>query len=457
MENNLSKAILIGLSNVDEKVCAAGGRTSTQPGNAAEIWNKSQDAEKNEKLIGKVTRSGHNSVLEHVMYNFAFNDVSVVVEQFMIEFRLASFTVKSRRYVDFNDAGYVVPEFNNEEITKRYKAHMDSFFEDYQYFLDNGVPKEDARFVLPYCFCSNFFCSMNGRELLHILDAMLNGRGKKYPEIYDLGLQMLEQAKQATPGIAATLANFNSENDTLSFDDLITADESKKNNQSVELLSYTNNGAKCVVKTALISETQLSTEQIDSAAENSELRNSVIERVIKCSRPRALESVQYTFRLNHVSLAEVTHIVRHRMQSVIIPELTKISRREHIIPESISNNAVLLERYENAFERNTALYDEFKKDGMPNETLVYFLLSGNTLDVTMTMNGRELMLFLKLRTCERAQWEIRRHATEMLRILREKEPQIFKFYGPSCFVQGVCPEGRLTCGKFKEVQEKFKA
>lgn len=456
MEKNLSKAILIGISDVDEKVCAAGGRTSTQPGNATEIWDKSQDSEKNEKLIGKVTRSGHNSVLEHVMYNFAFNDVSVVVEQFMIEFRLASFTVKSRRYVDFNDAGYIVPKFNNEEMTKRYKEHMDSFFLDYQYFLDNGVPKEDARFVLPYCFCSNFFCSMNGRELLHILDAMLNGRGKKYPEIYDLGQQMLEQAKKATPGIAATLANFNSENDTLNFDDLIKADDNKHNSQSVELISHTNNGAECVVKTALVSETQLTTEQINRAAVNAELRNTVIERVIKCSRPRALESVQYTFRLNHVSLAEVTHIVRHRMQSVIIPKLTKVSRREHVIPESISKDNALLERYENAFKRNAALYEELKKDGISDKTLVYFLLSGNTLDVTMTMNGRELMLFFKLRTCERAQWEIRRHATEMLHILREKEPEIFKFYGPSCFVQGVCPEGRLTCGKFKEVQKKFR-
>ena len=34
----------------------------------------------------------------------AFENVSVFCEQFIIEFRLASFTVKSRRYVDFADA-----------------------------------------------------------------------------------------------------------------------------------------------------------------------------------------------------------------------------------------------------------------------------------------------------------------------------------------------------------------
>lgn len=456
MDNTLSNVILIGLSDCGEKVCAAGGRISTQSGNAMDIWDKSQDNEKNKNLIGKVTKSGHNSVLEHTFYNFAFKNVSVVVEQFMIEFRLASFTVKSRRYVDFNDASYVIPEFSDGSLTAIYKEHMDSFFEDYKYFLDSGVPKEDARFVLPYCFCSNFFCSMNGRELIHILDAMLNGRGKRYPEIYALGLKMLEQVKKVTPGIAETFNNTKSSNDTLNFDDFINSFEKREHTQSVELLSGTPNGAQCVAKSALISNTQLSSDDIDNIIDDEENRREIIKRVIKSSRPRALETIQYSFRINHVSLAEVTHIVRHRLQSVILPELTKSDRRSYVIPESIKQDENLLKRYNEAFERNAKLYEKMREKGLAEETLVYFLLSGNTLDFTVTMNGRELLLFLKLRTCERAQWEIRGHAIEMLRILREKEPEIFKFYGPSCFVQGVCPEGRLTCGKFNEIQQKFK-
>ena len=97
-----SGAFLVGLSDCGEKVTAAGGRVSTQPGTALGIWAKSQDEEKNANLINKVTRSGHNSVVEHVCFHLAFQNVSVMVEQFMIEFRLASFTVKSRRYVDFS-------------------------------------------------------------------------------------------------------------------------------------------------------------------------------------------------------------------------------------------------------------------------------------------------------------------------------------------------------------------
>lgn len=106
-----SEVKIVGYSNCGENLCAAGGRISTQPGDVFDILEKSKDAEKNASLIQKVTKSGHNSVIEHLFFNLAFRNVSVVVEQFMIEFRLASFTVKSRRYVDFGDAGFLFRNF----------------------------------------------------------------------------------------------------------------------------------------------------------------------------------------------------------------------------------------------------------------------------------------------------------------------------------------------------------
>ena len=81
-------------------------------------------------------------------------------------------------------------------------------------------------------------------------------------------------------------------------------------------------------------------------------------------------------------------------------------------------------------------------------------MSGNTVDIVTTMNARELLLFLRLRTCTRAQWEIRTHAIEALHLLRSAAPEIFKFYGPSCFVDK-CPEGRMSCGRMAEMQELF--
>ena len=62
------------------------------------------------------------------------------------------------------------------------------------------------------------------------------------------------------------------------------------------------------------------------------------------------------------------------------------------------------------------------------------------------MNARELFHLFTLRCCNRAQWEIRDLADEMLRQCKAVSPIIFANAGPPC-VRGPCPEGKLTCGK----------
>ena len=84
--------------------------------------------------------------------------------------------------------------------------------------------------------------------------------------------------------------------------------------------------------------------------------------------------------------------------------------------------------------------------GLRAEDMAYYALSGHVIDIMLTMNARELMHFMKLRTCQRAQWEIRGVARGMLRELQTYFPLLFEHYGPSCRY-GVCPEGRMSCGK----------
>ena len=73
----------------------------------------------------------------------------------------------------------------------------------------------------------------------------------------------------------------------------------------------------------------------------------------------------------------------------------------------------------------------------------------------VTMNARELLHFFELRCCNRAQWEIREMAWQMLACCREAAPALFAHAGPAC-VNGPCPEGKNTCGKADEVREKSK-
>ncbi len=450
---NKHGAFVIGCSDVKQEVCAASGRISTQNGTALEIFERSHDEEKNTKLIGKVTKSGHTSTIEHIFFNLAFENVSVVVEQFMIEFRLASFTVKSRRYVDFADCGYLVPEFDNEKDMARYTAVMDKLFAAYSSLTEKGIPKEDARFVLPYCFYSNFFCSLGGRELINVLNAMLYGRGRKIKEIYEIGLSLLEQCKAIAPGL---FTDFELKGQKYS-DTLDYGFENEDNNASDELceiLAYTPDGEKNVALCALY-EAGYSPAAAEKITQDRENIKTIIKKLAASSRPRALESYTCTVKFNKVSLACLTHFARHRIQSICIPNLIKADRNSYVIPDTLKADGEALAVYNEAFADMKELYCDLKAKGYDDNVLIYCVLSGNTLDIVTTMNAREMLLFFRLRSCTRAQWEIQLFAKDFLKKLRKISPDLFSLYGPSCYVHGACPEGRMTCGRAAEIKEIF--
>ena len=72
-----------------------------------------------------------------------------------------------------------------------------------------------------------------------------------------------------------------------------------------------------------------------------------------------------------------------------------------------------------------------------------------------TFNARSLQNFFALRCCNRAQWEIRDIATQMLFLVREVAPHLFANAGPGC-LRGACPEGKMSCGKAAEVRAFFR-
>ncbi|MEG1551921.1 MAG: FAD-dependent thymidylate synthase, partial [Oscillospiraceae bacterium] len=131
---------------------------------------------------------------------------------------------------------------------------------------------------------------------------------------------------------------------------------------------------------------------IEKIIEDKENTSKIIAEIMSCERPRPLEAASFTFRYNKVSLSGITHFARHRMQSLDVPQLTKTDRESYIIPPSLSDKPELLEKYKNAFKNNAKEYKRLKALGISEEDLVYYQLSGNTLDIVSTMNARELIL-----------------------------------------------------------------
>lgn len=443
---NQPQARIVSWNIYGEEVCASAARISTSKGNAEELFAQARDNPKNRDLIGKVLRSGHRSVIEHAVFSIALKDVSVYVEQFFIECRLASFTVKSRRYVDFGGLGYHIPPALEGQSRADYRQYMDLLFSAYQKLLDEGVPKEDARFLLPYAFCSNFYCTLNARELTGLLRAARYGRGRRIPELQELAGQLRTQLEELFPCLLPEIDRPGTENGEealcapLFGDGPVFVSEAEAG--TVRLLAAPADPMgllECAWRTG----------------NPRGARALPLEELVRSERPRELEQLSYTFGISGVTLAGVTHLVRHRMQSVIVPPVQTADYSRFILPDTIREREGALEIYRQALTEAGRLARRMCEDPELRAYHYYYAVSGNLLDVMTTLNARELKLMVQLRTCSRAQWEIRHIALELLRRLREHFPALFNRYGPSCYLCGSCPEGKLSCGRQEEMKARF--
>ena len=422
----MGRAVILTGTGEGQRACASAARISTTGGGAVEQFEQAQGGKKDVSLVKKVLASGHQSVFEHQTYFIGFENVSVAVEQFVIESRLGSYTVKSRRYVDFSGAGYYMPEDMPEK--EAYKAHMDGLFALYEKLLAAGISREDARFVLPYCFCSNFFMTMNARELCRLVCQMVYGRGAHMPEIRALGESLIGQIEEMWPGVMETM---------------------KKGYAAKDDLWKIESGVKCeeaVPKARLTRGEENAEERLAEAMRFTGREEMPLNELISDPRARELEFLTYEFDVADVSLACVTHFARHRIQSILIPDVREaLTAGHYIVPEAVRESELYGE-YCAAFDRSREMCLEMLEKGMDKAYAAYFALAGMTIPLKIRMNAREIALFFRLRTCERAQWEIRAIARDMLMQLRESAPGVFGAFGPSCKVLGYCPEGRLSCG-----------
>ena len=112
-------------------------------------------------------------------------------------------------------------------------------------------------------------------------------------------------------------------------------------------------------------------------------------------------------------------------------------------------DAEIIERFKTSHKTECAAF--IKK---ANEDARFILPNAATTKIVCTFNARSLQNFFAHRCCNRAQWEIREVAEQMLLQCREAAPHLFQNCGPSCLF-GPCPEGRMSCGKQKEMREKY--
>ncbi len=193
-----------------------------------------------------------------------------------------------------------------------------------------------------------------------------------------------------------------------------------------------------------------------------------------------IEHASFTFGVEGVSRSLLAQLTRHRMASYSVQSQRYVREKmfDYVLPPEIEAIPEAAEEYRQAMEEDQAHYDRLTailkdkhlsamlEDGIDEkeanraaekkaiEDARFVLPNACATKLIMTMNARSLMNFFHHRCCNRAQWEIRELAEEMYKLCIEAAPHLFRKAGPKC-VNGACPEGKMTCGKAKEVREHY--
>lgn len=127
------------------------------------------------KLVKHLYRNGHHSVFEHVYFTFKVEGVSRALSHQLVRHRHCSFSQRSQRYCSEDGFEYVTPPSVDEGW---FASDMKDIADGYGEYQANGVPNEDARYLLPNACATSLYLSCNLRELIHIANERLCNRAQ---------------------------------------------------------------------------------------------------------------------------------------------------------------------------------------------------------------------------------------------------------------------------------------
>ncbi len=247
----------------------------------------------------------------------------------------------------------------------------------------------------------------------------------------------------------------------------------------VQLIAHTPDPERVVAAAAkLCYSSSPATDIMDNLSE--EKIEKFLDMLSGLGHDSPTEHVTFTFAIEGVSRSLLAQITRHRIASYSVKSQRYVSESmfEYILPPEIESVPEAKEIFVKAMEKDMEdynrltdiltkkHYNEMLASGMDEkaasnaakkkaiEDARFVLPNACETKMVVTMNVRSLKNFFNHRSCERAQWEIRALSDEMLRLVKNVAPNLFKKAGPPC-VAGACPEGKMSCGKAKEKRESY--
>lgn len=247
----------------------------------------------------------------------------------------------------------------------------------------------------------------------------------------------------------------------------------------VTLISYTPQPEKTVAAAAKLCYSPVGIDQIQEGL-TEEKTADFVDMLAQIGHESPMEHASFTFGIEGVSRSLLAQITRHRIASYSVQSQRYVREKmfEFVLPPEIKAVPEAREEFLKAMEEDQKHYDrlaavlkekhtkQFLAEGKEEkeaarlaekkaiEDARFVLPNACATKLVCTFNTRSLMNFFAHRCCNRAQWEIREVANQMLKLVLGVAPNLFRNAGPSCMC-GACPEGKMSCGKMKEVRAYF--
>lgn len=211
-----------------------------------------------------------------------------------------------------------------------------------------------------------------------------------------------------------------------------------------------------------------------------EKSSEFVQRLAKMGHESPTEHVSFTFAIEGVSRSLLAQITRHRIASYSVQSqrYVRLDQFEYVTPPEIEQDPEAKKAFEEAMREENENYKRIaailkeghirrlmaegmdeaaatkKAEKLAIEDARFVLPNACDTKMVATMNARSLQNFFRHRCCNRAQWEIRELADQMLRLVYPIAPALFAMAGPGC-VKGGCPEGAMSCGEAVAMREKY--
>ena len=225
----------------------------------------------------------------------------------------------------------------------------------------------------------------------------------------------------------------------------------------VKLISKPENMLRTVYtacRTCYSADSPLNIYDCDAAGDEEKMLK-LINRVISSGHYSTIEHIQVSFAISNISRACSHQLVRHRHMSFSQKSQRYVKEKgqfDYLIPDSIENNPVLKEKFDDFMGKISEFYLELTEMGIPAEDARAVLPNAAATSMVASLNLRELIHLANLRLCTRAQKEIRVLVKRMCDELTKEEPWLKDYLVPKCESLGFCDEDK-SCGRKPKKEE----